>query len=163
MRKILAYVTFIFIICYSCKKDPIAKPNTIFQTFSVSTVSGTGITTEPLGVNLAKLMLLDLCSNEIWTCIGGTAVFYITSDGKIKPLGVYNFVFQDKKGNMYSGRYNIGVEPFILFSADSNTYKLTFNPQGVTNDRTILALMRISVDNNDMYTVSLDSGTILCR
>jgi len=162
MRKVLIFATVAFFAFYSCKKETEIKSPGNLQTFSTPTISANGKVSEPIGANLAGFLLLDLCSNESWIAIGGTVVFYIESDGNIKPLGVYNFVFQDRRGNIYRTEYSLGIEPFTGFGRVSNNYKLTLNPHNPSIDRALLALMQVNTKGDGRYSILIDSGTIEC-
>ena len=131
------------------------------QTLSTSTVA-TGTRSEPLGVDLSGFQLLDMCSSEICSAISGTVVFYLASDGNLKPLGIYNFVYRYRTATVYRGEYTAALEPLSLLGELSTTYKLTISPRGTSTNKVILALVRINVKENGAYTVQLESGAIKC-
>ena len=102
-------------------------------------------------------------TKEIWTTLSGTVVFLIASDRNVKPLGVYNFVFQDKKAVVYRGGYSLVIEPFNGFGQSKDIFKLTFTSQNISINRKLLALMEINVKKDGTYTLLIDSGTIEFR
>jgi hypothetical protein len=163
MRKILVFATAVLFAFYSCKKETPAKSTGNSLPFSTSTVSGTGIRTEPLGVDLAGFRLLNMCSNEIRTTISGTVVFYITTNGNFESLGVYNFAYGDGNATVHRGEYSVYLEPFTQFGEVRNTYKLTLTPRGVSINKVVYALVQINARENGMYTVLIDSGAIECH
>lgn len=163
MGKILLFATAAIFVFYSCKKDTAPKSFNDLQTLPTSTVTANGIVNEPVGVDLTGFQLLDLRSNEIWTTLSGTVVFLIASDRNVKPLGVYNFVFQDKKAVVYRGGYSLVIEPFNGFGQSKDIFKLTFTSQNISINRKLLALMEINVKEDGTYTLLIDSGTIEFR
>jgi len=163
MRKILVFATVAFFAFYSCKKETTTTNTPVnLEILSKPTVSASGIMTEPLGVDLTGFQLLDMCSSEICPTISGTVVFYIASDGTVKPLCVYNFVYR-YRNTIYRGEYTADLAPFTLFGEVSNTYKLTINPRSISTNKVILALVRITVKENGVYTVQIESGSIKCH
>ena len=162
MRKILIFAAVTLVAFYSCKKQTATNLPSNLQTSSKHTVSASGLMTEPLGVDLTDFQLLDMCSSERCTAISGTVVFYIASDGSIKPLCVNNFVFRYRITTIYRGEYSVDLEPFLLFGEVGNTYKLILTPRGISTDKVILALVRTNVIENGFYNIQIDSGTIKC-
>ena len=163
MRKILIFATIAFFAFYSCKKETVSNSPGNLQALSKPAVSASGIMTEPLGVDLTGFQLLDMCSSEICTTVSGTVVFYIAPDGNLKPLCVYNLVFRYRITTIYRGEYSVDLEPFTLFGEVGNTYKLILTPRGGSTNKVLLALVRINVKENGVYTVQIDSGAIKCH
>jgi len=163
MRKILIFVSVVFFAFCSCKKESTTNLPGNLQTLSTSTVSASGIMTEPLGVNLTGFQLLDMCSSEICPIISGTAVFYIAPDGAFKPLCVYNLVFRNRNNTLCRGEYCVDLEPFTLFGEVRNTYKLVLSPRGVSSNKVLLALVQVNFEENGMYIIRIESGAIKCH
>lgn len=163
MRKILIFASVIFLAFYSCKREITIDSPASFQILSTPTVSASGIISEPLGVDLTGFQLLEMCSSEICPTISGTVVFYIASDGNLKPLCVYNLVFRHRNTILYSGEYSVDLQPFTLFGEPGNTYKLTLTPRGTSTNKVLFALVHISFKENGVYTIQIDGGAIKCR